>query len=75
MLMGSPGSKWFLGKLGNEGLNNLLLAYEDKSAQAVCTFAYSPGPKHEPFLFQGIVEVSRSDSRHRGRLCLKTCQG
>ncbi|KAI9850698.1 MAG: nucleoside triphosphate pyrophosphohydrolase ham1 [Thelocarpon superellum] len=35
------------------GLNNLLAAYEDKSAQAVCTFAYSEGPGHDPILFQG----------------------
>jgi hypothetical protein len=42
--------------IGHEGLNNLLAAYEDKSAKAVCTFAYSPGPGHEPLLFQGITE-------------------
>ncbi|KAI9796164.1 MAG: nucleoside triphosphate pyrophosphohydrolase ham1 [Candelina submexicana] len=40
-------------EIGNEGLNNLLMAYEDKSAQAVCTFAYSEGPGHEPILFEG----------------------
>ncbi len=44
-------------KIGHEGLNNLLAAYPDKSAQAVCTFGYSPGPGHEPMLFQGITEV------------------
>lgn len=42
--------------IGHAGLNNLLAAYEDKSAQAVCTFAYSAGPGHEPILFQGITE-------------------
>lgn len=42
--------------LGHTGLNNLLAAYEDKSAQAVCTFAYSAGPGHEPILFQGITD-------------------
>ncbi|KAL6713094.1 nucleoside triphosphate pyrophosphohydrolase ham1 [Lecanora helva] len=42
-----PYIKWFLQALGHEGLNNLLLAYEDKSAQAVCTFAYCEGPGHE----------------------------
>ncbi|MCJ1298152.1 nucleoside triphosphate pyrophosphohydrolase ham1 [Hypocenomyce scalaris] len=45
--------KWFLQALGHEGLNNLLLAYDDKSAEAVCTFAYSAGPDHEPIIFQG----------------------
>ena len=48
--------KWFLNSIGHEGLNNLLAAYDDKSAKAVCTFAYSPGPGHEPLLFQGVTE-------------------
>jgi len=54
-LQGLPGPyvKWFFQAIGLQGLNNLLLAYEDKSAQAVCTFAYSPGPGHEPIIFQG----------------------
>lgn len=43
--------------IGHDGLNNLLAAYEDKSAQAVCTFGYSAGPGSEPILFQGITEV------------------
>lgn len=50
-------SKWFLEALGHTGLNNLLAAYEDKAAQAVCTFAYSDGPDHEPRLFQGRTDV------------------
>ena len=52
------GRKWFLQALGHEGLNNLLMAYEDKSAQAVCTFAYCSGPGHEPIIFEGRVTVS-----------------
>lgn len=48
--------KWFMKSIGHAGLNNLLAAYEDKSAKAVCTFAYSAGPGHEPLLFQGITE-------------------
>jgi inosine/xanthosine triphosphate pyrophosphatase family protein len=51
-------SKWFLEKLGHEGINNLLAAYPDKSAQAVCTFAYCEGPGHEPIIFQGRTNVS-----------------
>ncbi|KAK3903333.1 inosine triphosphate pyrophosphatase-like protein, partial [Staphylotrichum tortipilum] len=51
-----PHSKWFLLDLGHEGLNNLLAAYPDKSAKAVCTFGYSAGPGHEPILFQGVTE-------------------
>ena len=51
------GSKWFLQALGHEGLNNLLMAYEDKSAQAVCTFAYCEGPEHNPIIFEGRITV------------------
>lgn len=49
--------KWFLDKVGHEGLNNLLAAYEDKSAEAVCTFAYSAGKDQTPILFQGRALV------------------
>ena len=36
------------------GLNNLLAAYEDKSAYALCTFAYSSGnPDDSVLLFRG----------------------
>ncbi|KAI4135414.1 MAG: hypothetical protein LQ347_000707 [Umbilicaria vellea] len=51
--------KWFLQALGHDGLNNLLSAYEDKSAEAVCTFAYSAGPGHDPVIFQGRTTVGR----------------
>jgi len=49
--------KWFLTALGHEGLNKILSAYDDKTAEAVCTFAYSAGPGHEPIIFQGRTEV------------------
>ncbi|KAH6891991.1 inosine triphosphate pyrophosphatase [Thelonectria olida] len=54
-LKGLPGPyiKWFLTSLGHEGLNNLLAAYTDKSAEAVCTFGYCAGPGKEVILFQG----------------------
>ncbi|KAI2794926.1 Inosine triphosphate pyrophosphatase [Penicillium oxalicum] len=48
-----PYIKYFLEALGNDGLNKLLAPYEDKSADAVCTFAYSSGPDHVPIVFQG----------------------
>lgn len=48
-----PYIKWFLQKLGHQGLNDMLAAFDDKTAQAVCTFAYCEGPGHEPILFQG----------------------
>ncbi|PBP20543.1 inosine triphosphate pyrophosphatase-like protein [Diplocarpon rosae] len=51
-----PYIKWFLEALGLEGLNNLLAAFPDKSAQAVCTFAYCVGKGHEPIIFQGRTD-------------------
>jgi hypothetical protein len=50
-------SKYFLEELGNDGLNKLLVAYDDKSADAVCTFAFSLGPTSEPLIFQGRLQV------------------
>ena len=55
-LGGLPGPyiKWFLEKTGHEGLNNLLAAYEDKSAYAQCIFAYARhGDDKEPKIFVG----------------------
>lgn len=54
-LKGLPGPyiKWFLQKLGHEGLNNLLMAYEDKSAYALCAFSFMNGPGAEPITFLG----------------------
>nr|GMD70094.1 inosine triphosphate pyrophosphatase [Ipomoea batatas] len=54
-LKGLPGAymKWFLQKTGHEGLNNLLMAYEDKSAYAMCIFSLAIGPNVEPITFVG----------------------
>jgi inosine triphosphate pyrophosphatase len=54
-LKGLPGVyiKWFLDKLGHEGLNNLVVAYPDKSAYAQCIFALSLSPDDEPMVFVG----------------------
>jgi Ham1 family len=35
------------------GLYNILAAYPDKSATAVCTLAFSPAPHADPILFTG----------------------
>jgi hypothetical protein len=51
-----PYIKWFLTKLGPEGLHNMLAAYEDKTAEAVCTFAYVEDENSEVKLFRGITE-------------------
>ncbi|KAL2114597.1 hypothetical protein VUR80DRAFT_4580 [Thermomyces stellatus] len=57
---GLPGPyiKWFLTKLGNDGLARLVAGFPDKSAEAVCTFGYSPGPGEKPILFQGRTRGS-----------------
>lgn len=42
---GLPGPyvKWFLEKLGHDGLNRMLHGFDDKTGYALCTFAYSDG--------------------------------
>lgn len=54
-LGGLPGVyiKWFLDKTGHEGLNNMLMAYEDKSAYAQCIFSYCAAPGETPITFVG----------------------
>jgi len=57
-LGGLPGPyiKWFLDKIGLDGLNKLLLGYEDKSAYAQTIFAYTEG-KYKPIhLFIGRID-------------------
>ncbi|KAK9843684.1 hypothetical protein WJX81_002219 [Elliptochloris bilobata] len=55
---GLPGPyiKWFLAKLGHDGLNRMLVGFEDKSAYAQCVFAFTPGPGVEPRVFVGRTE-------------------
>ncbi|XP_011073764.1 inosine triphosphate pyrophosphatase [Sesamum indicum] len=57
-LKGLPGPyiKWFLQKIGHEGLNNLLMAYEDKSAYALCVFSLALGPNTDPITFLGKTQ-------------------
>ncbi|KAK3006666.1 hypothetical protein RJ639_017413 [Escallonia herrerae] len=38
---------------GLPGLNNMLMAYEDKSAYALCVFSLAIGPNVEPITFLG----------------------
>lgn len=54
-LNGLPGPyiKWFLEKTGHEGLNNLLAAYQDKTAYAQCIFAFAADKNSEPIVFVG----------------------
>lgn len=52
---GLPGVyiKWFLDKLGHDGLNKMLLGYDDKSAYAQCIFSYCAAPGETPLTFVG----------------------
>ena len=64
-LGGMPGPyiKWFQDKIGLEGLNNLLMAYEDKTAVAKCIFAFK-NCKGEPIhIFTGKVNGSIVEPR------------
>lgn len=68
-------SKWFFLAVGHDGLNKMLAGFEDKSAQAVCTFAYSAGPGHEPVIFQGRTDVYSPSTLPTIRWHLKFYQG
>ena len=54
-LHGLPGPyiKSFLDKLGHDGLNKMLAAYEDKTAYAQCIFSFCASPSDEPITFHG----------------------
>ncbi|KAF6198946.1 hypothetical protein GE061_006969 [Apolygus lucorum] len=56
-LGGLPGPyiKWFLDKLGPEGLHKMLIGFDEFSAKAICTMAYAEGPDSEVLLFQGVT--------------------
>lgn len=64
---GLPGPyvKCFLEKIQPEGLTKLLTGWEDKSAEAVCTFAYCSGEckDSDVVLFQGRAKGSIVDRR------------
>lgn len=55
-LNGLPGPyvKQFMSSIGHEGLNRMLVGFESKKAEAVCTFAYSAGPG-EVFFFWSFL--------------------
>ena len=62
ILMGFLFRKWFLKSLGASQFHKLIAGFEDKSAQAVCTFAYCEGPGSEVVIFQGRTEVRQIPS-------------
>ena len=64
-LGGMPGPyiKWFQDKIGLDGLNNLLLAYSDKSAIAKCIFGYKECNGSPLHIFTGNVYGSIVEPR------------
>ena len=54
-LGGMPGPyiKWFQESLQSTGLYNILAAYDNKEATAVCTLAFCPSTHADPILFTG----------------------
>jgi inosine triphosphate pyrophosphatase len=58
------GSKWFLDKLGHDGLNRMLSGFDDNSAYATCTFALKTSKEAEPLLFQGRIDVQPPSATH-----------
>ncbi|KAL9623264.1 MAG: hypothetical protein Q9160_002371 [Pyrenula sp. 1 TL-2023] len=64
-LNGLPGPyiKHFLTSLGAPGLVTLLSGFPDKTATAICTFAYCAGPGEEVLLFQGRTVGTIVESR------------
>lgn len=48
--------KWFLEKLGHEGLNRILAGYDDKSAYALCTLSFARSSKEDPIIFMGKTD-------------------
>ena len=58
-MKGLPGPyiKWFVDKIGPGGLYRMLQGWEDKSAEAICTFAYCDGRPEDPVLmFHGSTQ-------------------
>lgn len=62
---GLPGPyiKWYLDKLGVEGLPKLLAASADKSGYALCTFGYCESESGEVEIFEGKTDGTIVDPR------------
>ena len=62
--MPGPYIKWFLEKIGPEGLHRMLAGFDDKSAEARCTFAYHDGTEGSSvLLFRGVTAGTIVDPR------------
>nr|XP_050025198.1 inosine triphosphate pyrophosphatase-like [Dermacentor andersoni]XP_054921447.1 inosine triphosphate pyrophosphatase-like [Dermacentor andersoni] len=74
-LGGLPGPyvKWFLDKIGSEGLHRMLAGFEDKHAEAVCTLGFSPGPEKPVHLFHGRTQGTIVAPRGSNNFGWDTC--
>lgn len=54
--MPDQSSKWFLEKLGNDGLPKMLDGFEDKTGYAMTIYGYLESEKDEPILFIGKTD-------------------
>ena len=68
-LQGLPGPyvKWFVGKLGEDGLARMIVDYHDKSAVISCHFAYMDSTLDEPIVFEGHVDGTIVPPRNAGQ--------
>jgi len=64
-LGGLPGPyiKWFMKKIGLDGLNKLLLGYEDKTIEAKCIFGYQENRDSQIHYFTGITKGTLVEPR------------
>src|SRR3989338_11713785 len=68
-MSGLPGVyiKWFLEKLGHDGLNKMLAGFDDKTAYAQCVFSYCASPDDEVRTFvgrtHGVIVPPRGDNK------------
>ena len=64
---GLPGPyiKWFLSELKPEGLHKMLTAWDDKTAYAMCIFAYADGTKNEE---SGLFNIQLFEGRTPGQI-------
>lgn len=72
-LKGLPGPyiKWFLLKLGHEGLNNMLAAYTDKTGYALCMLSVFSRDSNEVQIFEGKTDGKIVQARGPHRLSQK----
>lgn len=67
-LGGMPGPyvKWFLKQVGAKGLHDMLVAFPNKKAKAICTMSYCDGESSDIHVFQGVVEGEIVEPRGDG---------